>query len=129
VIAAGLATVRHLKNHERTIYSHLLRMGESLRSGLQVRLQRAGIPAHVGGIGPVAQVSLTGQKDILNYRDWASRDTASYERIVRELVERGIRTITRGTWYVSAAHSEEDINQTLAAFEVALSAVESPART
>jgi glutamate-1-semialdehyde 2,1-aminomutase len=120
VIAAGLATVRHLRDHQESIYSHLFRMSERLRAGLQVQLQKVGIPAQVNGIGPIVQVSLTGQESILNYRDWMRRDTASYERIVNELANQGIRTTTRGTWYLSTDHSEEDIDETLVRFEAAL---------
>ena len=125
VIAAGLATVEHLKNNREVVYSQLNRVGEQLRTGLQSLLQTVGILGLVGGVGPVVQVSFTDQRSILNYRDWARRDTASYQRIVTELAERGIRTITRGTWYVSTAHSEKDIDQTLSSFEVALRVLKS----
>ncbi len=128
VIAAGLATVQYLKNHRQAVYSQLNRVGERLRTGLRARFQKAVIPTLVGGIGPVVQVSLTDRSTILNYRDWAQRDTASYQRIVTELVERGIRTITRGTWYVSAAHSEEDVEQTLSTLEDALRVLRFPGR-
>ena len=123
VIAAGLATVRHLKNNQTPIYSHLRDMGERLRVGLRWRLEAAGMPAHVGGIGPVIQVSMTSHTQILNYRDWAERDTAAYQQIALELMQRGVRTIARGTWYISTAHTENDIDLTLNRFEAALSAL------
>ena len=56
-----------------------------------------------------------------NYREWAGRDAIAYQQLVAKLVHLGIRTISRGTWYVSNAHSESDIDQTLAQFTVALS--------
>ena len=123
VIAAGLATIQHLKTHQRTVYSHLRSMGERLRVGLRSRLETARIPAQVGGVGPVVQVSLTDQKQIVNYRDWAKRDTTTYQQIALELVQRGVRTIARGTWYISTAHTEMDIDLTLDRFEAALGAL------
>jgi glutamate-1-semialdehyde aminotransferase len=83
----------------------------------------------VGGKGPVVQVSLTNQSAILNYRDWARRDTGTYQRIVTELAEQGIRSIPRGTWYVSTEHSEKDVDQTLSKFEDALKVLKSSFRT
>ncbi len=129
VIAAGLATVQHLKTHRQAIYSHLNSVGERLRKGLQTCLKVAGIPALVGGKGPVVQVSLTNQSVIRNYRDWARRDTGTYQRIVTGLAERGIRSIPRGTWYLSTEHSERDVDQTLSKFGDALQVLKSPLRT
>ena len=120
VIAAGLATVRHLSTNKEAIYSRLFQLGERLRTGLRLCLEKAGIPAQVGGMGPVVQVSLTDKKQLLNYRDWASRDHASYQRIVLELAQHGIRTLTRGTWYLSVDHSKEDIDLTVEHFENAV---------
>ena len=88
--------------------------------GIASRLQSAGIASIVGGIGPVAQVSFTSRTEFQNYRAWADRDVVGYQQLVAKLVNLGIRTIPRGTWYVSSAHSEADIDQTLAQFTVAL---------
>jgi glutamate-1-semialdehyde aminotransferase len=51
-----------------------------------------------------------------NYRDWIRRDTSTYHRLVTQLVDHGIRTISRGTWYLSAAHTGQDIRITLDRF-------------
>jgi glutamate-1-semialdehyde 2,1-aminomutase len=128
VIAAGLATVQYLKAHREAVYRQLNRTGKQLREGLQACLHAAATPALVAGKGPVVQVSLTDQSSILNYRDWARRDTRTYQRLVTELAERGIRTIPRGTWYLSTEHTEEDVDQTLSKFEDALKALKPPFR-
>jgi glutamate-1-semialdehyde aminotransferase len=36
------------------------------------------------------------------------------------MMDRGIRPTTRGTWFMSAAHSEADIDETLEAAEAAM---------
>jgi len=120
VIAAGLATVRHLKENRATIYPWLYQMGDRLRDGLRNSFKKAGLPALVGGLGPVVQVSLTKTTMLRDYRDWIRRDTASYHRLVAELVPLGVRTITRGTWYLSAAHTEEDVQFTVERVDSAL---------
>ncbi len=113
VIAAGLATVRHLKEHRATIYPRLYQLADQLRDGLRSSFQKAGLPALMGGLGPVVQVSLTETSILRDYRDWIRRDTATYQRLVAQLVPLGVRTITRGTWYLSTAHTEEDVQSTL----------------
>jgi hypothetical protein len=39
------------------------------------------------------------------------------------MLERGVRLIGRGIWYISAAHTPLHVEQTLAAVEAALSVV------
>jgi glutamate-1-semialdehyde 2,1-aminomutase len=120
VIAAGLATVRHLKENRTTIYPRLYQLSDRLRDGLQNSFQKAGLPALIGGLGPVVQVSLTQTTMLRDYRDWIRRDTANYQRLVAQLVPLGVRTITRGTWYLSGAHTEEDVQSTVEKVDSAL---------
>ena len=81
---------------------------------------KAGLPALIGGLGPVVQVSLTEAGVLHDYRDWILRDTATYQRFVAQLVPLGVRTISRGTWYLSSAHTEEDVESTLEKVDCAL---------
>ena len=57
----------------------------------------------------------------MDYRSWLRRDTAAYDRFWSALQEQGIRTVPEGTWFVSAAHTAEDVQQTLNAARTALS--------
>ena len=113
VIAAGLATLKFLTAEEDKIYGHFNSLGSRLRKGLTGLLQDAGISSIVSGLGPVVQVSLTDQDVITDYRDWASRDSVTYQKLVTDLVFKGVRTTGRGSWYVSYAHTAEDIDITL----------------
>src|SRR5262249_6053588 len=114
------ATLSTLIQQKDQLYIELYRLGDKLRDGLRQRLDRAGIPSLVGGLGPVVQVSLTDQKALYDYRDWAQRDDSTYRKIVRELSLQSIRTIPRGTWYLSAAHTDEDVEETVDTFEAVL---------
>ena len=116
VIAAGLATLQTLTGDREAVYSHLNRLGGRLREGLAERLRIAEVPALVGGLGPVVQVSLTDREALHDYREWATRDDRTYQQLVTDLVYKGIRTTGRGTWYVSTAHTDADLDQTLDAF-------------
>jgi len=120
VIAAGLATLKFLRAEEDKIYGHLNTLGSRLRNGLTQLLQDAEIPSIVSGLGPVVQVSLTDQDVIIDYRDWANRDNATYQKLVTDLVFKGVRTTGRGSWYVSYAHTAEDIDITLNTFKEVL---------
>ena len=48
-------------------------------------------------------------------------DTARYQRFARALMERGVRVIERGLWYVSTVHADAEVEETLAAVREVLS--------
>jgi glutamate-1-semialdehyde 2,1-aminomutase len=52
-------------------------------------------------------------------------DTPRYHRFAAALLERGVRVIERGLWYVSTAHTDADIDETLAVVREAFQAGES----
>ena len=75
----------------------------------------------VQGPGEVFAVSFTGGKEVVDYRTHSKyADMSRYARFVAEMMKRGIRLTSRGVWFVSEAHSEEDIEATLSAAKEAL---------
>ena len=76
----------------------------------------------MGGVGPAVQLAFTNRPAIVDYRDYAARDQTLYQKFVAQLAVRGVRTILRGTWYISAAHTADDIDATVVATDAALAA-------
>jgi glutamate-1-semialdehyde 2,1-aminomutase len=85
--------------------------------GLSAIFSRHGLPAYVVGLGPVLQVWFA-QKPIRNYRDAARyADHALFRRWWEGMLERDV-LFHPGAFenlFVSFAHSEQDIERTLAA--------------
>ncbi|MEO7223857.1 MAG: aspartate aminotransferase family protein, partial [Devosia sp.] len=50
-----------------------------------------------------------------NYRDVARRDHARYVRFAFALLQRGVRILERGAWFVSSEHKSDVIDASLAA--------------
>ncbi len=50
----------------------------------------------------------------MNYRDLARSDKLGYSLFAQALLRRGVRVLERGAWFVSAAHDDSVIDQTLA---------------
>src|SRR5205085_10844312 len=117
------ATVAYLEREQGQVYSHLRGMGERLAGGLKQIATQQSVPALVTHLGPVIQLSFTSRTEFRDYRDTLDRDQGLYRRFAGALAERGVRTTSRGTFYISAAHSEADIEETLDRAEAALSAV------
>jgi glutamate-1-semialdehyde 2,1-aminomutase len=57
---------------------------------------------------------------VRDYRDTLAYDSSALAGFVRAMQDRGVRLIGRGLWYLSAAHTEADIDEALAAARSAL---------
>jgi glutamate-1-semialdehyde 2,1-aminomutase len=55
----------------------------------------------------------TDQQELTDYRSTLRCDKAKLGKFIAEMHNEGIRVIGRGLWYISAAHTEEDIDQAL----------------
>ena len=123
VMAAAEATVAYLERERAHVYSHLNAMGERLGAGFAAICEHGGVPALVTQVGPVVQLSFTARKVFYDYRDTLDRDVEKFKRFQAALAERGVRATSRGTFYISTAHTESDIEETLDRAESALSAI------
>jgi glutamate-1-semialdehyde 2,1-aminomutase len=52
-----------------------------------------------------------------NYRDTLRAQNALYEDFALALLNRGVLVLPDGRWYVSAAHTEDDIDHTIEAVQ------------
>lgn len=123
--AAGVAALGELS--KPGVYDRLHALGRRLRSGMSAVAAARGVPLRAIGAGPIAQpIFVDPTRPIHADRDLASADGARATRLGHELIRRGIFVIPGAKMYISLAHSDADIDQTLAAFEDALLAVARP---
>jgi glutamate-1-semialdehyde 2,1-aminomutase len=115
VMAAAWATLNELQQGRDAIYPRLQRLGSQLAQGLKQILAEHGIPALVQGPGPSFHISVTTETGFRDYRAALVRDQETYARFVAALADHGIRGKTNGLWFLSAAHTDEDIATTLEA--------------
>ncbi|QJU55042.1 aminotransferase class III-fold pyridoxal phosphate-dependent enzyme [Herbiconiux sp. KACC 21604] len=119
--AAVAATMTRLR--ENPPYAELERVGTSLREGLDRLASRHGLPLHLQGLPMAFHASLGGPDgEYHDYRGLASRDLAGYAALSTQLAEHGVWVAGRGIWYVSAAHTDDDVAETLDRVDSALAA-------
>ena len=58
---------------------------------------------------------------MMNYRDYIESDADKRNEFCARLQNAGVRLTARGTWLLSAAHTDEDIDQSINAADRALS--------
>ena len=115
-IAAMLATQRALTPGH---YEQTGAQGRRLQDGIRDILKSAGIEAIVTGFPLVFHVALGLSEAPRNWRGVARRDHAAYVRFTHALLKRGVRSLERGAWFVSAAHGADVIDETLDAVRAA----------
>ena len=118
-VAAANATLAALAADDGAVYRHIDRIGTRLMTGLRETAARLGSDLLVQGL-PGAFNTTFGAGPVRDYRDYAATDRDRQRRFLRALQDRGVRVTSRGTWFLSAAHDDDDIERTLATAAEAL---------
>src|SRR5713226_835051 len=121
---AGIAALEQLVRPG--LYDEMTQLAQRLVLGLRTELADAGIPAQINAFGSLATVFFTPQP-VRNYSDAKRSDTKRYARFFREMLDRGIFLAPSQfeAAFVSAAHTAQDIDRTLAAAHESLQAIAS----
>ena len=116
--AAGLATLNILK--QPGVYDRVFATGRDLMDDFTLMLKAAGLHAQVVGLPPLFDV-VFADGDINDYRSTLRADKEMQGRFNRSLRASGIFK-GDNKYYLSLAHDETDIAQTLTAFQTACEA-------
>jgi glutamate-1-semialdehyde 2,1-aminomutase len=117
--AATAATVQRLR--DKPPYAELERLGSRLQSGLHDLAMEHGVPLHVQGLPMAFHVGF-GSGPITDHATLQRLDLAGYAEFARVLVEHGVWVSGRGIWYLSTAHTDADIDETLERASAAMAA-------
>jgi glutamate-1-semialdehyde 2,1-aminomutase len=121
-MAAGCAALRLLYGGDA--YARLEALGARLADGLVAAAAAAGIPAQVSRVGSMLTLFFTAQP-VTDYDTARTADTARYARFFHAMLDRGVYLPPSQfeVWFVSLAHTPEDVDATLAAARAALAAL------
>jgi glutamate-1-semialdehyde 2,1-aminomutase len=120
-MAAGIATLRHLIDHEEDVYNGLEQSTTRIAEGVARIADEAGIPMTVNRVGSMFTWFFTGQP-VTSFTGAATSDTAAFGRFHRAMLDAGV-------WlppsqfeaaFVSTAHGEAEIGIILEAAREAL---------
>ena len=119
---AGLATLPKLK--AAGFYEALNRKAQRLAEGLRAALKESGVAGHVNIAGSLLTVFFTAEA-VRDYAGAKKSDTALFAAFFHQMLARGIFLPPSQfeALFVSAAHSEDDIDRTSAAARESLRAV------
>jgi glutamate-1-semialdehyde 2,1-aminomutase len=117
-LAVARAVLDYLASDEGAVYKRLQTQGAALTLALQRVFSAAELVAAISSAGSVFHVSFM-EKAPRNYRELLAADTQAYSDFALALLDEGVLVLPDGRWYLSAAHSDLDIEATIAAIESA----------
>ena len=107
-IAAAMATIEIMQRNGVHEWLHVL--GRRLQQGLRAAARATNQPVLVQGPGPMTHIAFTDLPCAKDLRDTLSFDKAKLSKFVLGLQESGVRILGRGMFYLSAAHTEQEID-------------------
>lgn len=120
-VAAALATLKVLQ--QENPYQRMFDLGKQLMQGLQEAAEKHHHKMLIQGPGPMFNIAFTEQTEIKDYRDTLISNKQLLGKFIAGMHHKGIRIIGRGLWYISAAHTEDDIKQAIKTASEVLSAI------
>jgi glutamate-1-semialdehyde 2,1-aminomutase len=126
---AGLATLAKIDTPGFTFYPALIRKTRRLVEGLREALEKSGVPGQVNWSASLLTLFFTDSL-VRNYADAKKSDTQRFAVFFREMLGQGILLPPSQfeAWFVSAAHTDGDIDRTIEAARVSLEALKAASR-
>ncbi len=112
-IAASLVSLKILEKEDGAYYKKVDRLQNRLMNGLKEISSRHRIPTLIQGPRGVFFYQFIDREVAYSVRDLKGADIEKQNRFRTLLAEDGILMMWGGRWYVSAAHSEADIDKAL----------------
>jgi glutamate-1-semialdehyde 2,1-aminomutase len=119
VLAAAAATLDALE--KPGVYDAFEGRGGLLADGMRSSFASHGVACAVNQVGPVVQCS-PGIERCDSFEEFLGTDQEFYDRLSVQLLRRGVFTLPGGRWYLSTAHTDQDIAETLTVLDKALAA-------
>ena len=115
-ISAAYASLMHMRQNQTTFFDDLNRKGQRLMSGLERVAMEVESDLHVQGVGSVFGISFNRNgEEITNYRDHAINcDEQRYALFAGKMMNEGVRLSSNGRVHLSSAHTDEQIDATIA---------------
>ncbi len=120
-LAAVVATLNILSDPSQRVYERIEAIGQQLMGGLSEIVKGATPQILIQGVPALFAMSFTPRSIIRNFTEASDSDRTALRAFLPHLVGRGVRIASSGNFFISSAHTHEDVTFTLDAFEAALS--------
>jgi glutamate-1-semialdehyde 2,1-aminomutase len=112
VAAANGALETFEADHD--VFPTFERLGAKLAAGLRAAAAAVGAPVVINQLGPVLFMTWGVDGPIETYRQVCESDVAAMLIVEEEFNRRGVLCFRGARWYLSAAHTDDDVEETIA---------------
>jgi glutamate-1-semialdehyde 2,1-aminomutase len=113
-LAAARAVLTELERDGGSLLESLRVRGERLKSGIREMADELQLPILINGVGSVFHVSFSNRSSMADYQEFRRSDDKSRSVWIELMMNSGIYLLPDGRWYISTAHTDNDIDVTLA---------------
>ena len=119
-LAAAETTINKLRENDGAAIRAMHHVGELLMDGLRDLARKHEEDVLIQGPSSIFTMAFTPESSLPDYRVFYEKvDHERYVTFRQKLLEGGIRANMHGKWFLSCAHTEQDVEQTLAAADQA----------
>lgn len=114
-LAACLATIKILERDDGAVYKRIERLQKRLAEGLRETTRRHDLPVLLQGPrGALYHHFLDGGEVVYSAKELhMGADDKKYSRFLSLLIDEGVLAMAGGRWYLSAALTEADVDETM----------------
>ena len=120
----GLKLLTYLKEHQE-VYQKVEQYASALESGMRELLKKHGLGYQINRVGSLLCLFFT-EREVRSYDDVKTCDTEKFAKYFQSMLEQGILLAPSQfeAMFVSAVHTQEDLEKTLHAMDRALTVCE-----
>ncbi len=112
-MAAARTTLDELSQDAGAPLAAANQLGLSLMDGIRKSAKEHDVPLTVCGFGSAFAIHFTDKTELYDYRDTLEDDQGKLRKFLSRLLEQGIYSVPDGRFYVSTAHTDDDVAETL----------------
>ena len=123
-MAAGLAMLRYLKQHQESLYPQLATTTEKIALGIKQQLTQLELPYTINQIGSMMSLFFA-PGPVTDFKSAASSNSELFREYFQEMLKHGIYLPPSQfeSWFISAAISDDIVNDILSASHKSLEAI------
>jgi len=123
-MAAGCAMLKHLRDHKQEIYSRIDKLGGELVEGVSAAAKDCGVPLCYNRVGSMFTWFFT-EGPVTDWDSASKSNTEAFGKFFRAMLDSGVYLPPSQyeAAFLSATHTEQDVQQTIAAAKQAFAAM------
>ncbi|MFS0821540.1 aspartate aminotransferase family protein [Bacillus sp. 1P02SD] len=111
--ASAIASIDYLSDEKNNAYTQMNKLVDILVTEINNLSEQYNLPLLINRAGPVFHTMFTDETEITHFSQFQQRDSKAFERLAEIFLEEGLAVRPSGLWYLSTAHTEQDIYASL----------------